>query len=63
MTDPLVGRRISSIAILSNPEKVSVEKTLITRSLFLILTTQKGESAKEAGMVTPFTQQGIDEPV
>lgn len=63
MTDPLVGRRISSIAILSNPEKVSVEKTLITRSLFLILTMQKGESAKEAGMVTPFTQQGIDEPV
>jgi len=28
-----------------------------------MLTTQKGESTKEAGAVTPLTQQGIDEPV
>jgi len=51
------------MAILSNPEKAFVERTLITRSLFLMLTTQKGESTKEAGAVTPLTQQGIDEPV
>lgn len=51
------------MAIFSSPEKALVERTLITRSFVLILTTQKGESTKEAGAVTPLTQQGIDEPV
>lgn len=50
------------MAIFSSPEKALVERTLITRSFVLILTTQKGESTKEAGAVTPLTQQGIDEP-